>query len=90
MNETHANHETTNARLAASLLPRIPAFGSCCKAYSLGLILTSATGLLAPVLMGAGALNALTATVLLVASWVGAFLYEVGTVRELGDRTRFG
>ncbi len=82
LHEIHAKHPTTNSRLAASLLPRIPAFGnSRLKAFSLGLGLTTAAGLLAPLLASVGGLNTITAVILLAVCWLGTFLYEQAYLR---------
>ncbi|MEE2887654.1 MAG: 4Fe-4S dicluster domain-containing protein [Planctomycetota bacterium] len=82
LHEAHSSHPTPTARRAASLLPRIPAFGSAkYKAFSLGLGLTTITGLLAPTLAVTGHLNTVTALVLLASCWLGTFLYEQAYLR---------
>ena len=82
VNEAHGTHPTTNSRLAASLLPRIPAWrGTSLKAFSLGLGLTTLTATLTLILVLTDLLNLPAALVLMFASWLGAFLYEQAFVR---------
>jgi Fe-S-cluster-containing dehydrogenase component len=82
LHEVHSSHPTHNATLAASLLPRIPAFGtSKCKAFGLGLTLTTAVGLLAPALASIGQLNAITGLLLVGICYLGTFLYEQAYLR---------
>jgi hypothetical protein len=82
LHEVHSSHPTHNATLAASLLPRIPAFGSSkYKAFGVGLTLTTAAGLLAPALASIGQLDAITAVVLVGLCYLGTFLYEQAYLR---------
>ena len=80
--DAHGSHPTTNSQLAASLLPRIPAWrGTNFRAFSLGLGLSTLTAALAVIIVLTDLLNLPTALVLMFAAWIGAYLYEQAFVR---------
>ena len=82
LREAKGTHPTTNSRLAAGLLPRIPiAADSEFKAFGFGLLLTTAAGIAAPALSAAGILNAPLAYVLAGLVLLGTFFYEQAYVR---------
>jgi Fe-S-cluster-containing dehydrogenase component len=86
LREAYGGHETTNARLAASLMPRIPAWpGSKFMAFKLGLVITTIVSLAAPAVASAGWLNSdlgwVLASVLALSAFVGTFFYEQCYIR---------
>ena len=82
LHEAHNSHPTHNATLAASLLPRILAFGTSKRgAFGLGLTLTTAVGWLAPALAIVGQLNTITSLLLVGLCYLGTFLYEQAYLR---------
>ena len=83
LQEARGAHHTDNARQAASLLPRIPAWkGTNLKAFSQGLQLSTAAPLIAAacILLSTAALPGALA-LCAVAAAVGVFFYEQAFVR---------
>ncbi len=75
--ERFGAHDTHNARMAAVLLPRIPSFpGSRLPAFSTGLATTTATSLLAMLLVVAGVAPPVVLALCAVSGWFGLYLYE--------------
>jgi Fe-S-cluster-containing dehydrogenase component len=80
--ERHGKHETHNAKMAAALLPTVPAWrGAKLSAYGTGLATTTLAAMLAMLLAFTG--SAHPAALALCALFVGAglFLYEQAYVR---------
>lgn len=80
--ERHGRHSTHNARQAAALLTAVKAWpGSRMSAFHLGLAVTTATTLLALVLVQGGIALPLPLALCAVMFWGGLFLYEQAYVR---------
>ena len=71
-----------NARLAASLMDRIPIrTGSKLMAFPVGLAATTLVSAAFPTLVAMGVMNAAIATVLALLAFTGTFLYEQAYIR---------
>jgi len=82
MLERHGSHPTHNARQAAALLTAVKAWpGSRFAAFHLGLSVTTATALLALLLVQGGIALPLPLALCAVMFWGGLFLYEQAYVR---------
>jgi Fe-S-cluster-containing dehydrogenase component len=86
LREANGRHETTNARLAASLMPRIPAWpGSKLKAFGFGLVLTTSVSFAIPALVASGTFGfgpaSSIAVGLAIMAYFGTFLYEQAYIR---------
>lgn len=80
--ERFGKHHTHNAKMAAALLPTVRAWrGSSLSAFYLGLGTTTATALLAMLLVVAGAPHAVGLALCAVVGQLGLFLYEQAYVR---------
>jgi len=80
--ERHGHHETHNAKMAAALLPVIPAWpGSRLSAFHAGMGITTASGLLATLLVTVGLPHPVPLALCAVMASVGLFLYEQAYVR---------
>jgi hypothetical protein len=80
--ERFGQHDTHNARLAAALLPTVPAWpGSRLSAFHGGLALTTAAGLLGLLLVLGGVAHPLSLALCALLSWAGLFCYEQAYVR---------
>ncbi len=82
LKEAYGSHPTSNAKLAASLLPRIKIYkDSKLGAFGLGLTLSSITAILAPVLLQLQVLSPVSAGLLCAVCCLGIFFYEQAYVR---------
>jgi hypothetical protein len=80
--ERHGRHTTHNAKMAAALLPTIPAWpGTKRSAFHLGMATTSLAGLLTMVLVTSGVGHPAALALCAVVGWAGLFLYEQAYVR---------
>jgi Fe-S-cluster-containing dehydrogenase component len=80
--ERHHRHDTHNARLAAALLPTVPAFaGSRLSAFHAGMGASTAAALLAALLVLSDVVHPLPLSLCALLGWVGLFLYEQAYVR---------
>lgn len=80
--ERIGRHETANARMAAALLPVIPAWpGTKLSAFHAGMATTTAATLLAMLLVLSGMGHPMTLALCAVLAWAGLFLYEQAYVR---------
>ncbi|MCR9246966.1 MAG: polysulfide reductase NrfD [bacterium] len=80
--ERHGRHHTSNAKMAAALLPTIPAWpGTKVPAFQLGLATTTVTGLLAAMLASTATPEPVLLALCAAVAWVGLFLYERAYVR---------
>lgn len=80
--ERFGHHDTDNARMAAALLPTVPAWrGARLPAFRLGLALTTAGGLFAMVLVLSGLDHWLPLLACAMATATGLFFYEQAYVR---------
>ena len=80
--ERHGRHATHNAKMAAALLPTIPAWpGARRSAFHLGMAISSLAGLLTMVLVTSGVGHPAALALCAVVGWAGLFLYEQAYVR---------
>ena len=80
--ERHGRHTTHNAKMAAALLPTIPAWpGSKRSAFHVGMATTSLAGVLTMVLVTSGVGHPAALALCAVVGWLGLFLYEQAYVR---------
>ena len=80
--ERHGRHETHNAKMAAALLPVIPAWpGTRLSAFHAGMGTTTAAALLAMLLVTVGFAHAVPLALCAVMASVGLFFYEQAYVR---------
>ncbi|MHC4853718.1 MAG: 4Fe-4S dicluster domain-containing protein [Planctomycetota bacterium] len=80
--EAHATHATTNARLAAALLPRIEAWPqSPVPAFYPGLVITTLAAVAGLMMTAGGGFTWFGAVVFWVLAFVGILLYEHAYVR---------
>jgi Fe-S-cluster-containing dehydrogenase component len=80
--ERIGSHETANARMAAALLTRIPAWrGTRLGAFHTGMATTTGATLLAMLLVLAGVAHPVALALCAVLAWAGLFLYEQAYVR---------
>ncbi len=80
--ERIGHHDTANARMAAALLPVIPAWpGTKLSAFHAGMATTTAATLLAMLLVLSGMGHPVTLALCAVLAWSGLFLYEQAYVR---------
>ncbi len=80
--ERHGKHDTHNARMAAVLLPVVPAWrGTRLSAFHAGLAMTTVATLLAMLLALGGAAHPGALALCAVLAWAGLFLYEQAYVR---------
>lgn len=75
--ERFGKHDTHNAKMAAALLPVVPAWpGSRLSAFHTGLATTTATSLLAMLLVHGGVGHPAALALCAVGGWCGLYLYE--------------
>jgi Fe-S-cluster-containing dehydrogenase component len=80
--ERHGHHETHNAKMAAALLPVIPAWrGTKLSAFHAGMATSTAAALLAMLLLVGGAAHPAPLALCALLGWAGLFLYEQAYVR---------
>jgi Fe-S-cluster-containing dehydrogenase component len=80
--ERFGHHETHNAKLAAALLPTVPAWrGTRLSAFHGGLAATTGAALLAMLLVQAGTPHPVLLGLCAALNWAGLFLYEQAYVR---------
>lgn len=80
--ERIGHHETANARMAAALLPTVPAWpGARLSAFHSGMATTTGATLLAMLLVASGYAHPVALALCAVLAWVGLFLYEQAYVR---------
>lgn len=80
--ERGGRHETHNARMAAALLPVIPAWrGSRLSAFHTGMATTTAGAILGMLLVTTGMAHPLSLALCALLTWAGLFLYEQAYVR---------
>lgn len=80
--ERLGRHDTHNARMAAALLPTVPAWpGSRLSAFHLGLATTTLAALLGMLLVVSGSPQPAALALCALVGWVGLFLYERAYVR---------
>jgi hypothetical protein len=80
--ERHGTHDTHNAKMAAALLPVVPAWrGTQLSAFHAGLATTTAAALLAMLLALGGIAHPAALALCAVLAWAGLFLYEQAYVR---------
>ena len=80
--ERFGHHDTHNARMAAALLPGVPAWpGTKLSAFHAGMSLQTVAALLAMVLCMSGATQPVALALCAVVGWLGLFLYERAYVR---------
>ena len=80
--ERHGRHETHNAKMAAALLPTVPAWpGTKLSAFHAGMATTTAASLLGMLLVLGGMAHPASLALCALLSWAGLFLYEQAYVR---------
>ncbi|MCA8950200.1 MAG: polysulfide reductase NrfD [Planctomycetes bacterium] len=80
--ERHGRHHTDNARMAAALLPSIPAWPrASVSAFATGLATTTLASFLALTLVGGGVHEPVLLALCAVFAWLGLFSYERAYVR---------
>ena len=80
--ERFGHHETHNAKMAAALLPRIPAWrGTRLSAFHAGMATTTLAALLGMLLVVTGTAHPAALALCAVLGWGGLFLYEQAYVR---------
>jgi Fe-S-cluster-containing dehydrogenase component/formate-dependent nitrite reductase membrane component NrfD len=80
--ERFGHHETHNAKMAAALLPTVPAWpGTRWSAFHLGMATTTIAGLLGMLLLVTATAQPVALALCAVLAWVGLFLYERAYVR---------
>ena len=80
--ERYGKHETHNAKMAAALLPTIPAWpGAHLSAFHFGMSTSTTAALLGVLLVVNGAPNASLLAICAVVGQLGLFLYEQAYVR---------
>jgi Polysulphide reductase, NrfD len=80
--ERFGHHETHNAKMAAALLPGIPAWpGTRLSAFHVGMATSTLSALLAMLLLVTGTAQPVALALCAVLGWLGLFLYERAYVR---------
>jgi Fe-S-cluster-containing dehydrogenase component len=80
--ERFGRHDTHNAKMAAALLPTIPAWpGTALSAFHAGLATSTVAALLAMLLVATGVAHPAALALCAVLGWLGLFLYERAYVR---------
>lgn len=82
LGERFGRHETHNAKMAAALLPTVPAWrGTKLSAFHLGLATSTLSALLSMLLLVTGFAQPAALALCAVVGWAGLFLYEQAYVR---------